>query len=148
MLVWFQITGSSESVEWQKRKSWSPVTSRMLIPLLPQRFHWELFQGEFITLASSCLLSGEERVTLFLLPAWTFYFHSSLKCPQKAKCQTEGSVYLCNRLEHIHILCVPRANISFGMKLRQRNRIRQNRPPKTEPPAPRAYMMVPPYLPT
>ena len=81
-----------------------------------------------------------------LLKKRPFYFHSSLKWPQKAKCHTEGSVYLCSRLEYIHILCVPRANISFGMKLRQRNRIRQDRPPKTEPPAPRAYMVVLPYL--
>lgn len=112
----------------------------------PRRLYLEIFQGELTILASSALLSQEERVMLFLLPPWTFYFHSSLKCPQRAKRQAEGSVYLCNRLEHIHILFVPRANISLGMKLKQRNRIRQDRPPKTVPPAPRAYTVGSPLL--
>lgn len=78
----------------------------------------QLATGTLIIQSWFALLSEKERGTI-PFPTADLLFPQFSEVPSRSKRQPESStVYLCNRLEHIHILFAHRTNISLGMRPR------------------------------
>lgn len=82
----------------------------------------------------------------FPYPTVDFLFPQFFEVLLRSERQAESStVYLCNRLEHIHVLFAHRTNISFGMRPRQQNRTRQGQPSRMASWPPRPHGAVLPH---
>lgn len=117
-----------------KRSLWWPGSQQAY-----SRRYLQLANGTLIIQSSFALFPEKERGT-FPHPTVDVLFSQFFEVLSRSKRQAESCpVYLCNRLEHIHILFAHRTNISLGMRPRQQNRTRQGRP-SGWPPEPQGHM--------